>query len=202
MSYAQVIREAAKAAAALKRSNKKLEFVPPPNITDIQRYKEFQKVLCFIVVCFVYGSGVICRLEGKYERVHEALNKMLPRFINKTGEFEDWSEYSIDEYTMEQMRSAAKGKPMTGEQIWNKGMEARRELTEKCSGPLGKVLKFKTTKPPSDTESDCVVEEADFGLVDELDSGGTEALALAELLLKVRICKDCRQIYYYYHCYY
>jgi hypothetical protein len=81
MSHAQTLRAAAKAAAALKRSSKKEEFVPPPNITEIQRYKEFQKILCFIVVCAVYGSGVICRVEGKYEKVHEAFNKILPSYF-------------------------------------------------------------------------------------------------------------------------
>ena len=204
MSFASQAREATKAAAALKRSNEKgiVKIVPPPNITEIQRNKEFQKLICFMVVCNAYGSGAICRVEGKHEMVHDALNKMLPRFINKTNEFEDFSEYVAGEFTMEQMRINAKGKPMTGEKIWVKGMEVRREATDQCSGELGHVLKFKTIKPPSDIESDCMVEEADFGLVEEFESGGTEDLALAGLLLKVRICKDRRPFYYYYHYYY
>jgi hypothetical protein len=68
-----------------------------------------------------------------------------------------------------------------------------------CSGPLGKVLKFKTINPPSDTESDCMVEECDYDLIEEFESGGTDDLALAGLLVKLRICENCRQIYYYYH---
>jgi hypothetical protein len=144
-------------------------------------YIGFQKFLCFHVVCKVYGSGIICRVEGKHEKVHEEYYKLLPKFINKTGLFEDWTEYAADKYTMEQMRSDAKGKPMTGSQIWEKGTVVRRDMIDLCSGSLGKVLKFKTIKPPSDTsdtESDCKVEEAHFGLVEEFQSGGTEDLAL------------------------
>jgi hypothetical protein len=180
-----------------------MTIVAPPNITDIQMYKAFQKFICFHVVCKVYGSGIICRVEGKYEKVHEEYNKLLQKFINKTDLFEDWIEHAADQYTAEQMRSDAKGKPMKGTQIWGKGIAMRRETIDLCSGSLGKVLRFKTIKPPSDTESDCKVEEADFGLVEEFVSSGTEDLALALLLEKVFICKACRQIYYYYHyCYY
>jgi hypothetical protein len=109
--------------------------------------------------------------------------------------WEDVAEYNVNEYTMDQMRKNSKGEFMSGEQIWDLGMGARRKATDNCSGPLGKVIKFKTTKPPSNSGSDSSVkvEEDDLGLVEQLDSGGSDDLALADLLLMVFISnkKNC-----------
>lgn len=183
------------AADAAKKLNKKAKAVAkiftPPNITPVQKFKEIQRFLCFIVVCRVYGSGEICRKLDKFELVHDAFNKELQKLVTKSGMWEDVSEYNEDEYSVDQMRKDPKGQNMTGEQIWNLGMTERRKDTDLCSGPLGKVLKFKTLKPPSDSKSSSAsdsmveVEEADFTLVSELASDGTDELALKDFLLKV-----------------
>ena len=80
------------------------------------------------------------------------------------------------------MKEQKKGHPMSGENLWEKGMAARRAIAN-MTPRYSKVLKFKVLKPIAVAGERLTADDFDVEL--EQDSGGNDDTELLKLLRKV-----------------
>jgi hypothetical protein len=89
------------------------------------------------------------------------------------------------EFTVDELKDQKKGHPMSAENVWEKGMQARRAVANSTPG-FAKILKFKVLRPLVAAGETPSIGEFDVEL--EVDSGGSDDNELFKLLLKV--CKQ------------
>ena len=157
----------------------------------------------------IYGSGKCCTKENKEKDAFEAYVKEITLFVNKLGFWSDSSDFQKvklhccefnrsllktvmtfllqGEFNVEELKDQKKGQPMTAENIWEKGMAARRAISN-LMPTYSKVLKFKILQPMV-TEGE-KPKSRDFDVELEVDSGGSDDSEMQKLLLKVLAMTD------------
>jgi hypothetical protein len=145
-------------------------------LTNLQKLKILQNLLCLVAVNAVYNSGQQCNKEGKEKKVFAIFEAELALFAEQKGRWSAMKEFTPMECPRDQIRQATKNSPLTSEKIWERGMTMRRDLVNWLS-EYGKILNFTLIKP--------IVDENDD--TEQTHPGKPAALYSAPLL-----CSSCK----------
>lgn len=154
-------------------------------LTQHQKFGIMKAFVALQAVNSVYGSGKNCNTTGKENLAFKAWDKLLQQLETKTGMFSNMTEIQVNEFSVVSMRYHSKLMPeINGHTVWERGMKARRDLTDGLQpSKHGNTLKFITLKPM--TTVDVTPKGDEFDLTLEVPSGKTEEDELDRLLLKV-----------------
>ena len=157
-------------------------------LTNLQKLKILQNLLCLIAVNAVYNSGQQCNKEGKEKKVFAIFEAELAHFAEQKGRWTAMKEFTPMECPRDQICQATKNSPLTSEKIWERGMTMRRDLVNWLS-EYGKILNFTLLKPVVDQNDDTEVSKEQFDIELNEDSGGNADTELRKILQKVIILR-------------
>lgn len=153
-------------------------------LTNLQKVKILQNLLCLVSVNYVYGSGESHGKEGKERKVFGIFEAELALFLEKKGRWAAMSEFTGGSFTSEALRQSTKANVLSSEKIWERGMLMRRELVSWLAD-YGKILNFTTLRPLVDEEGGADIGRENFLLELNEDSGGNADSELQKILQKV-----------------
>ena len=87
-------------------------------LTNLQKLKILQNLLCLVAVNAVYNSGQQCNKEGKEKKVFAIFEAELAHFAEQKGRWTAMKEFTPMECPRDQIRQATKNSPLTSEKIW------------------------------------------------------------------------------------
>lgn len=164
-------------------------------LTNLQKLKILQNLLCLVAVNAVYNSGQQCNKEGKEKKVFAIFEAELALFAEQKGRWSAMKEFTPMECPRDQIRQATKNSPLTSEKIWERGMTMRRDLVNWLS-EYGKILNFTLIKPIVDENDDTEANKESFDIELNEDSGGSADTELRKILQKVTFtCKTIGKTY-------
>ena len=152
-------------------------------LTNLQKLKILQNLLCLIAVNAVYSSGQQCTKEMKEKKVFAIFEAELALFNEQKGRWTSMTEFAPREFPKDSLKQTTKTNFITSEKIWERGMSMRRDLVNWLAD-YGKMLSFTTLKPLQD-EKDVISDKEAFGIELNEDSGGNADTELRKILQKV-----------------
>lgn len=160
-------------------------------LTNLQKVKILQNLLCLVSVNYVYVSGESHGKEGKEKKVFGIFEAELALFLEKKGRWAAMTEFYGGSFTSEALRQSTKANVLSSDKIWERGMLMRRELVNWLAD-YGKILNFTTLKPLVDAEDASDAAREFFLLELNEDSGGNADSELLKILQKVLAKTDPR----------
>jgi hypothetical protein len=124
----------------------------PIMLTNLQKAKILQNLLCFVAVNAVYNSGEQCNKEGIEKKVFAIFEAELSLFYEQRGRWEAMKEFAPKEFPKDLLRQTTKANLITSEKIWERGMAMRRDMVNWIAD-YGKILNFTVLKPMVDENS-------------------------------------------------
>ena len=114
-------------------------------ITDGALLKIFQSYIILKVVNAFYCSGKVVTQEKKEAAALELFEAEVPRFVNKVGDYEGWTEYQKGRFDVDTFMKSTKSRDFDGHKLWDKGMAIRRGIVGWIA-KYGDILKFNKSR--------------------------------------------------------